>query len=223
MKRRHILLFVGRARIGLLAMAAMILMSGCSSSMTRVQTWEGAARDASQVAVLQAPGTIKVQEVNGRPMTSFLLEDLNLDYELLPGKNQVVFTYRTIWAKSAAVENGESRVHVVETPRQVLIINAEPGATYQFEIEKPRTHAEAEAMVKDFSVNLLNAGGQVVATSAPWVASDVRKTATRAPVPDSRAATASVDATAPTLDQLKALWGDASEEEKREFLRWAFE
>lgn len=223
MKRRHILLSAERARFGFLVMAATILMSGCSSSMTRVQTWEGAARDASQVAILQAPATIKVQEVNGRPMTRFLLEDLSLDYELLPGKNEVVFTYRTIWAKSEAVENGESRVHVVETPRQELTINAEPGATYQFEIEKPRTHAEAEAIVRDFSVNLLNSDGQVVATSAPWVAPDVRKTATRAPVPDSRTDSEPADATAPTLEQLKSLWGEASEEEKREFLRWAFE
>jgi hypothetical protein len=26
-----------------------------------------------------------------------------------------------------------------------------------------------------------------------------------------------------TLDRMKSLWGDATEEEKREFLRWAFE
>jgi len=25
------------------------------------------------------------------------------------------------------------------------------------------------------------------------------------------------------MDQLKSLWGDASDEERREFLRWAFE
>lgn len=226
MKRRHALLSFQRqrARIGFLAaIAAMILMSGCSSSMTRVQTWDGAARDASQVAILEAPGAINVQAVNGRSMTSFLIDDLSLEYELLPGENQVVFTYKTIWARSGVVDNGESKVHVVETPRQVLTINAEPGATYQFGIEKPRTRAQAEAMARDFAVNLMDSGGQVIATSAPWAASDVRQAVTRAPVPDARATSASVDATAPTLDQLKALWGEASEEEKREFLRWAFE
>lgn len=233
MKRRQVRLSVQdagqRTRIGLLAaIAALVLMSGCSSSMTRVQTWDGAAQDASQIAVLEAPGTINVQAVNGRSMTRFLIDDLSLDYELLPGENQVLFTYKTIWAKSGVVDNSESKVHVVETPRQVLTINAEPGATYQFGIEKPRTRAQAEAMVRDFSVNLLDSDGQVVATSMPWVASDGRKSdvgekVTRTPVPDSRAANSPANAAAPTLDQLKSLWGDASEEEKREFLRWAFE
>lgn len=223
MKRRHTLLAVERAKTGFLAIAAMILMSGCSLGMSRVQTWEGAAENAGQVAILEAPGTINVQEVNGRSMASFLMENLSLDYELLPGENQVVFTYRTIWARSDAVENGESKVHVVETPQQILTIDAEPGATYQFAIEKPHTRAEAEAMARDFSVNLLNSDGQVVAASSPWVAPDSRKAVARAPVPDSRGANAPVDAAAPTLEQLKSLWGEASEEEKREFLRWAFE
>lgn len=228
MKRRHSLVSVERAKVGFLVIAAMILISGCSSSMTRVQTWDGEAQDASQLAILEAPGTINVQAVNGRSMDSFLIDDLSMDYELLPGENQVVFTYRTIWAKPQVVDNDESKVHVVETSPQVLTINAEPGATYQFGIEKPRTRKQAEAMAEDFSVNLLNSGGQVVAVSSPWVASDVRKsgvgnTATRAPVPDSRSTKAPVDAEAPTLDQLKSLWGDASEDEKREFLRWAFE
>jgi len=43
-------------------------------------------------------------------------------------------------------------------------------------------------------------------------------------VPETRANTAPADAsTATTLEQLKALWGDASENEKRAFLSWAFE
>lgn len=216
-------LWAERARTGLLVIAGLILLSGCSSSMTRVQTWDGAAADASQVAILEAPGTIRVQEVNGRAMPSFLVENLSLNYELLPGENQIVFTYRTIWARSGVVDNGESKVHVVETPRQLLTFDAEPGATYQFGIDKPRTRAQAEAMASDFSVNLLDSGGQVVATSSPPVVADVRNTAARAPVPDSRSGNAPAGASAPVLEQLKSLWGEASEEEKREFLRWAFE
>lgn len=222
-KSKHAPLCAGRARTGLLVIAGLILLSGCSSSMTRVQTWDGAAADASQVAILEAPGTIRVEEVNGRAMPRFLVEDLSLSYELLPGENQIVFTYRTIWARSGVVENGESKVHVVETPRQILTIDAEPEARYQFEIDEPRTRAEAQAMARDFSVNLLDSGGQVVATSAPWVAPNVGNTATRAPVPDSPGGSAPAGASAPTLDRLKSLWGEASEEEKREFLRWAFE
>jgi uncharacterized protein YccT (UPF0319 family) len=223
MTGQHAPLCAGRARTGLLVIAGLILLSGCSSSMTRVQTWDGAAADASQVAILEAPGTIRVEEVNGRAVPRFLVENLSLSYELLPGENQIVFTYRTIWARSGVVDNGESKVHVVETPRQMLTINAEPGATYQFEIDKPRTRTQAEAMASDFSVNVLDSGGQVVATSSAPVAADVGNTAARAPVPDSRTGNAPAGVSAAALEQLKALWGETSEEEKREFLRWAFE
>lgn len=223
MERQHAPLGAGSVRTGLLVIAGLILLSGCSSSMTQVQTWDGAAVEASQVAVLEAPGAISVQQVNGRAMPSFLVDDLSLNYQLLPGENRIVFTYKTIWARSGVVDNDESKVHVVETPRQILTIDAEPGARYRFEIDKPRTRREAEAMAGDFAVKLLDSGGQVVATSAPLGAADVRNTASRAPLPDSRSDKAPADASAPTLERLKSLWGEASEEEKREFLRWAFE
>jgi len=223
MKRQGEAPGAGRLRTGLMVIAGLILLSGCSSSMTRVQTWEGEAADAGQVAILEAPGAIRVEEVNGRPMPSFLIDDLSLDYELLPGENRVVFTYRTIWARSGVVDNDESKVHVVETPQQILTIDAEPGARYQFEIDKPGTRAQAEAMASDFSVRLLDSGGEVVATSAPRVGADARTRAARAPLPDSRPGNVPAGASAPTLDRLKSLWGEASEEEKREFLRWAFE
>jgi len=224
MKSRHIEFFVERARISFLAIVGLAVITGCSLGMSRVQTWEGTVENADQAAVLSAPGVINVREVNGQPMTSFLIDDLSIDYELLPGENRIVFIYKTIWSKSEAVDNDESKVHVVETPRQTVTINAEPGETYQFQIEKPDNRRQAEALVRDFSVAVVSSGGQTVATSSLWTASDSRKAVTRAPLPDARSVAAPVDASvATTLEQLKLLWGDASEEEKREFLRWAFE
>lgn len=228
MKKRHFRVFVERARISLLAVVSLAFIAGCSSSISRVQTWEGAAENADQVAVLSAPGAINVREVNGRAMTGFMIDDLSLDYELLPGENRVVFTYKTIWSKAERVDDGESMVHVVETPRQTAIIDAEPGESYRFDIEKPANRGQAEAQARDFSVNLVNSAGQTVATSSPWVASDSQQLASRAPVPapvpESRRAEASeTGASVSTLDRMKSLWGDASEEERREFLRWAFE
>ncbi len=231
MKRRGTFLSVGHPRFSvdylgriILVIAGLVLLSGCSSTTSRVQTWEGDAENAGQVAVLPTPGSIKVREVNGQPMTSFLIDDLAVEYELLPGENRIEFTYKTIWAKAEARENGESNVHIVETPRQVVAIDAEPGAAYRFEIGKPETRQQAEALAKDFSVALVNASGQTVATSTPWSASEGRPAVKRAPVPESQSAEALVEAaSATTLERLKALWGTASEEEKREFLRWAFE
>lgn len=224
MKRHHFLFSLERLRVGFLALAGFAVITGCSSGISRVQTWEGTVENADQVAVLSAPGAINVKEVNGKAMTSFMIDDLSLDYELLPGENQVVFTYKTIWSKAERVDDGESKVHVVETPRQTITIDAQPGETYRFDIEKPGNRREAEAAAKDFSVILMDSAGQSVATSSPWVASDSGNRVARAPVPESRnEAPSSITETQDTLGQLKSLWGDATEEEKREFLRWAFE
>lgn len=224
MMKLSVLFASTRVRGCILAVAGLVLISGCSSSMSRVQTWEGSAENVDQIAVLSTPGAINVRKVNEQAMSDFLIEDLKVDYELLPGENRIVFTHKTIWSKAERVEGGESKVHVVETPLQVLTIDAEPGETYSFRIDKPETRQQAEAFARDFSADLVSSGGQVVATSSPWVASDSRKAVARAPVPDSSPADATGnDAGKTTIEQLKSLWGEASEDEKREFLRWAFE
>lgn len=225
MRARRILFAVKNLRVGILTIG-VVLVAGCSTGMSRVQTWEGTAESTAEstesVAVLSTPGVIKIQEVNGQPMSSFLIDNMSVDYELLPVKNRVVFTYKTIWSKSEAVEDGESKVHVVETPRQTVTIDARPGETYRFDIEKPKTRKQAEAYAEDFSVAVINSSGQTVATSSPFVAGAGQPTAARSPVPGSDSAPANASSGS-TLEQLKSLWGEASEDEKRQFLRWAFE
>lgn len=226
MTSQHFLFSIERARAVFLAIISLAVITGCSSGMSRVQTWEGTVDNADQVAVLSAPGAINIREVNGKAMTGFMVDDLSLDYELLPGENQVVFTYKTIWSKAERVDDGESKVHVVETPRQTITIDAQPGETYEFDVEKPGNRREAEAMAKDFSVSVVNSGGQAVATSSPWEAADSKARVARAPVSsqrETRSETSAGEAPVETIDQLKSLWSDATEEEKREFLRWAFE
>jgi hypothetical protein len=71
----------------------------------------------------------------------------------------------------------------------------------------------------------VNAAGEAVASSDSW---DGRATGeprvARAPVGSGGNDTASEgEAEEGTLGELKALWGEASEEERRTFLRWAFE
>ncbi|MDI9246765.1 DUF2057 family protein [Marinobacter sp. CHS3-4] len=224
MKRRRNILNVERTWIAVLALASIVLASGCSTGPSRMQTWEGDARDAANVAVLSPPSPIKVKEVNGREMASYLLDDLEVDYELLPGKNQIVFTHKTIWSKHEAVDDGESKVHVVETERQSVTIDAKAGETYRFAIDMPETKKQAEALISDFSVDVTNSVGQVVATSTPWTAAVARQSPARAPVPESgRSADSGNVEAGSTIERLKSLWGQASEDEKREFLRWAFE
>ena len=80
---------------------AIFAIAGCSSTgVSRVKTYDGGS-SIGGVAVLKAPSTIKVQEVNGREVGNFLLEDLALDYELQPGQNIVVFTTRPYGPRAA--------------------------------------------------------------------------------------------------------------------------
>ena len=133
----------------LLAGVLVLMLSACASSVSRVETWQGNPAAASEAAVLKAPGEIQVKNVNGRSMTNFLIDDLDLDYALLPGENQVVFTYKTIWANPGVVENGESKVFTVESDPQVVRFDARPNAVYHFEFDKPATRPEALAAMEE--------------------------------------------------------------------------
>lgn len=223
----HVSVFFKNARCLIAALSLLVILGGCSSAMSNVKTWEGDADD-SRTAVLKAPAEIKVKQVNGRRLTNFLMDDLALDFELLPGENQVVFTYKTIWAKSGVVRNGESKVHVVETAPQAVTIDARPGETYRFDFEPPANRRDAEAFASDFSADIVNASSEVVASASAWDGRSAKQTtAARAPVgsgvDDSGGVGSKVTEGESTLEELKALWGEASEEERRTFLRWAFE
>jgi len=206
----------------LLAVLVSVVMAGCASTVARVDTWEGQLPAATAPAVLQAPGAIQVISVNGQSMSNFLIDDLALDYGLLPGENEVVFSYKTIWAKAGVVRNGESKVHVIESDPQVVRFEASPDAVYRFEFEKPGSRQEAEAMMESFSAEIVAGNGAVVAVSEEWDGQS-RLTANRTPVPASGGENAGHAPESSALDQLKAIWADTSDEEKKAFLRWAFE
>jgi len=77
-------------------------------------------------------------------------------------------------------------------------------------------------MMESFSAKIVAGNGTVVAVSEEWDGQS-RLTANRTPVPvsDTESVGRTQDGTA--LEQLKAIWADASDEEKKAFLRWAFE
>ncbi|MDY6816014.1 MAG: DUF2057 family protein [Pseudomonadota bacterium] len=197
----------------------VLALTGCASSLSRVETWDGSPVNAGDAATLKAPGGIQVASVNGRSVTNFMMDDLALDFALLPGQNEVVFNYKTIWARSGVVENGESKVHVIESKPQVVRFEAEPGAVYRFVFDKPSSRVEAERMIETFSATIVNESGHEVAQSEDY---DPRESvAARTPIPSAGGSAGNSGGTA--LGQLKSIWATASEEEKRAFLRWAFE
>jgi len=209
----------------LLTAVMLVVLAGCSSSISRVETWQGNPAQAVNAATLKAPGEIRVTEVNGRSVGNFLMDDLALDYALLPGKNDVVFVYKTIWAKTTVVDNGESKVDVVESKPQVASFDAKAGTVYEFRFDKPSSRRDAERQMKDFSAEIVTSAGQVAVVSTNYVPSQA---VARTPVPGTANPGLGVQATAAAaqgnaLDTLKAVWANASDEEKKTFLRWAFE
>lgn len=205
-------------RLFVFALAAAML-AGCASSLARIQTWEGEVAEGGR-ALLKAPGEIQVVRVNGLSMSNFLMDDLALNYDLLPGENQIVFNYKTIWAKTGVVRDGESKVHVVETEPHAVSFVAQAGETYSFQFDKPESRREAEALQESFSGAIVDGAGLEVASFELW--NGETPDPARTPVSgDQRETTGTTGGD--TLGQLKALWQNASEEEKRTFLRWAFE
>ncbi|MGO1463586.1 MAG: DUF2057 family protein [Oleiphilaceae bacterium] len=207
--------------------ALLLVLTGCSSAVTKLETWEGSPAAAANSSTLEAPGVIHVSEVNGRSMKNYLMDDMALDYALLPGENQVVFTYKTIWAKSGVVDNGESKVHIIESAPQVVSFEAAPNETYHFEFDKPDSRRQAEEMMPGFSAAVVGVNGQTLAQSSAWSPSD-SAVAARTPVSDGASGLADDGETATgngesALNRLKAIWNTASDEEKKTFLRWAFE
>ncbi len=211
----------------MLSAVLLLALAGCSSAITKLETWEGSPATAVNAATLKAPGAIHVSRVNGRSMTNYLMDDLALDYALLPGENQVVFTYKTIWAKTGVVQNGESKVHVIESEPQVVRFEAAPNETYRFEFDKPESRRQAEEMIPKFSAAVVGASGQTLAQSSSWSPGDSALVA-RTPMPDEPNTQAADGEYFPSkgessLNRLKAVWETATDEERKSFLRWAFE
>lgn len=205
----------------------LLVLAGCSSAITKLETWEGAPATAGDAATLEAPGSIQVSQVNGRAMNNYLMDDLALDYALLPGKNEVVFTYKTIWAKAGVVRDGESKVHVIESEPQVVRFEAGANELYSFEFDEPKSYRQAKEVMPEFSAAIVGADGEVLARSTNWLPEE-RALAVRTPIPGESDSQAigddglSADGVS-SLDRLKSVWETATDEEKKAFLRWAFE
>lgn len=225
-------------RICVLLLLSVSWLAGCSSSMTLVKTYDGDTLPAARQAVLQAPANIKVLSVNGRDVTSFLLDDIAISYGLMPGEQEVVFQYRSIWAKSGKIESDGKRVDVVESPRHVVRFVAQPEGTYTFRYPQPDSRAQAEAVARALKVSLVDGQSKALAVASPWqpatsaqasgvvapLAVGTGTTGAHAPVASAQGPVggASLQPGLPVLDGLMLLWDQATPEEKREFMRRAF-
>lgn len=251
--------------VRLIAGVAVLLVVGCSGNYP-VKAYDGGTLPVEQVAIIKAPEDINVVSIDGKKMTSYLLENLAVDYQVLPGSHVVVFHYSGVWAAPREkAEDDRPSVDLVESALQQFEVNLEAGKIYTFYYPSPQNRIQAFEVAKTFEATLQEAGN-VVAKSAKYkvtntpqqvsVATAVNPTSSSGPavvvgapavvggavvggaavvaeggvtpgvanVPVA-AGTPAVDAAKadlPRLDALKVLWGSASKEEKKEFMRWAF-
>ena len=230
---------------GKLALIASVLMvlTACSGNKI-VPTYEGAKLAKEQVAVLLAGENITLLSVNGEPVPKYLLSNIEVNYGLKPGLNRVTFKYRSVWANHQRDEDGPRAVEVSSEPREV-VINAVAGDQLRFDYASADNVREARALAADFRARIINARGQSLAESRlpqPEVVSEE----VAQPAPASVAASAAAVTTAatvnaaqvtapkgqpgsqsaaalPAIEGLKVLWNQASSEERKAFLKWAFQ
>ncbi len=228
--------------IRLLAVITLIGMLAACSGNKVVPTYEGAKLATEKQAVLTAGDNITVISVNGLEVPRYLLSNIEVNYGLKPGVNRVLFQYRSVWSKHRRDDDGARAVEVTSPTREV-VITARAGDRLYFEYPQAETRREAEAMAQRFEAVVVNQSGEQIArSSAPQVVPaeqeaqlEVLATADAAPavvsVPSpvalSSGAPAAVRlpeaAALPTVEGLKVLWEQASAEEKKAFLKWAFQ
>lgn len=224
----------------LIVVILAVILTACSSG-TIVKTYEGEKLQAQSLAVLTAPEYISLVSVNGKRVPKYLLSSINTNYGLKPGINVVVFEYESVWAKAAVGSEG-ARSELVSSGRKEVVIDAIAGENYNFDFAKASNVRDAKVLAENFSAQVVNASGAVIAQSTePGIYKTATKPAsvvatpvvtelaaensvgvTAAPVPQPVAADQASQAL-PTIEGLKVLWKNASAEEKKSFLKWAFQ
>ncbi len=230
----------------LTVLLGIVFLSACSGSKP-VKTYEGERLAENQHAVLKAGENITVISVNGKPVTKYLLTNIEVDYALKPGPNTVVFQYRSTWAQASRGEDTPRATEVSSEKLQVSL-TAQAGDRLAFKYDEAENVREAQALAENFRAEVVNQTGKGLAMSQAYQKPVVQPVAAQGasvqsvPVAASSAAavpaaTPSIAATPvasdtvpaspqpslPTIDALKVLWDSATTAEKKEFLKWAFQ
>ncbi|MFD2231571.1 DUF2057 family protein [Alkalimarinus sediminis] len=284
------MLVLGRLLKSWISPLVLLFLVGCSST-SLVKTYDGPKVDPSRSAILSVSDGIEVLSVNGKEVKKYLLPELDINYQLLPGVNTVTFTHETLWAIPGKKEVGESNAELIVTKPMIVRFNAKVGEVYHFEFESPESKDEARNSVATFKAKVLDSSDQFVTESSLYVEGADGSNEAVVAATNSNASSAAVvgagqtanaaNATAavnggavaegsvaggvaatggvavgaavagssvagqsavpstatstmpvapvsaqggalPTIEGLKVLWGSASTEEKKEFLKWAF-
>ena len=201
----------------LVAIFLSSVLAACSSNKL-VKTYEGDALPTKDVATLEAGENISIVTVNGERVPDYLLSNISVNYGLKPGQNVIVFQYESIWGKAKKGKEG-ARSEVVESKLREVVINAKAGAKYSFRYENAGNLKDARLLAEGFEADIVNQKGKVLASSQ-----DVQdRSAKSEQVAVSLGTDTSRAEGLPAIEAIKVLWEDLSAEEKKSFLKWAFQ
>ena len=180
------------------AVFSLIFLAGCSST-SLVKTYDGPKVDVSRSAVLSTSGGIEILSVNGQEVKSYLMPQLDINYQILPGQNSVIFTHETLWAKPGRKEDGESNSELIVTEPMQMSFNAKAGEVYGFVFGHPENRAEASEFAKTFKATLVDSSEGFIAESTLYVEGAATSEQKAAVAPVAPVAPASVAATPPSI------------------------
>lgn len=227
----------------LVAALSFVVLSGCSQTQV-IPLYEGEVRDEDQLLVLKVPPRVEIFSINGQEveLDAPLFASGDRVLHLEPGGYGILAFYRELWEE----RTGGHRTLLSDGA--LFPLEGEAGERYRLEYERPGNIREAEALAEDFHgwIENLETGERIA--SEPETVPLQRGTlaSSRPSVRDTRIRPAQTVAAAPAepeakpdaetpeknipeeedaeyLDLLKAYWSQATEEERRKFLRWISE
>lgn len=201
----------------LLVLVCFSVLAACTGKP--VKMYSGDALSDDQVVVLSAGDNIEVVSVDGKKVKKYLLSNIETNYALSPGKHTVVFNYTSVWAKAAS-NTDDSRSTLVESKPHMVTFDAKPGARLRFEFDAVDNVRDAKELADNFSARVVDGGGQALASSKVYIPT-VESVEAKQLAAQGNASV--LDNDLATIDAMKLLWERASADEKKQFLKWAFQ
>lgn len=211
-------------------------LSGCASGP--IQTWEGDKLGLQQTALLKAPADVRILSVNGKSTPDYLIDNMAFDYQIKPGDTTIELRYESVWASAKKDEEGKNAPLVARSKVKAIRFVAMAGVEYRIQFDHATSKSGALALADNFNAVLVDAtGAELAKTASPitsaalvaeapvvtqGVAQEVQASATTASPAPIYQSVQPAASNLPKIDALKVLWGSATAEEKKEFLRWAF-
>ena len=152
-----------------LILITAIVLAACSASDRIVKTYEGQPLPEERLARFVEQENISVVEIDGVKQKQYMLNNLILTYDLLPGEHTVVYRYSSLWSRRPQSDDAnEPHADVFESELRRFRIVFQPGKTYTLKFQQPQNKVEAEQLAGQFSAVVVDEAGREIAQDVPY-------------------------------------------------------